>query len=788
MLEILETLWKLFVDVLLPNATFWCVVSVAISISILGMYIKAKKNLRSAEYFLNIIRDVSKILSKNHEVIAFDEKDDIVYTTHPQLYENKEEFLQNLSTRITASTNYQNFRNFLEANMPCNTVVSGSGSGLHNQFKKWLATLNTLDAQNALAGEKISVVTISDISKQFYDAEKISQNYNKLENFIDHFPFGIFYINNIGEIIGANATFANMVNAQKEKLSGINIGEFIENFNSDILPQKQLNVTVKPRFTRTFPAVVVKSAINADTSIPAWILYKSNDFINTHYQGGEISKNVFEFTSIPSVITTMSGKIVEFNPAFALLMQDKVTMKRNKTTQIGDNIDEFIKIDQGFLSRLQVAHDPNALPQKLEIKFLEGNDIAMAYISQIGSHLLIQLINISAQKSLEQRLLQSQKMQAMGQLTGGIAHDFNNLLTAMIGFCDLLLQRHIPADPSYGDVIQIKQNASRAAVLVKQLLAFSKQQTLTPKVVSVTETLISISELLRRLVGIDIELEIVHGREIWQVKIDESQFEQMLINLVVNARDAIKENGKIKITTQNFYAEKEVACVNDIAPVGDYVVIEISDNGCGIPPEDINNIFEPFFSKKDENIRKKAGTGTGLGLATVYGIINQNGSFINVQSVINEGTSFKIYIPRYEGTELMEKTYENEEWKDLTGTETILLVEDEEPVRLFSARALREKGYKILEASSGEEALQIADKEQFDLLVTDVVMPKMDGPTLSKILKEKIPSLKTIFISGYTEETFRQDASKNADIHFLQKPFTLRDLAVKVKKVLQNAQ
>ena len=765
---------------------FWCVVSVAISISIFGMYIKAKKNLRSAEYFLNVIRDISKALSRNHEVVAFDETDDIIYTTHPQLYDNKEEFLQNLSTRVTASPNYQNFRNFFLANMPCSTSISGSGSGLHNQFKKWLATINTLDAQNALIAKKVSVVTISDISKQFSESEKVLQNYNKLENFIDHFPFGIFYINNAGEIIGANATFANMVNIQKEKISGINIGEFIENFNNDIPAQRQLNVTVKPRFSRTFPAIMTKSPIIAENKIPAWIIYKSNDFVNANYQDGEISRKVFASTSIPSVITTMSGKIVEFNLAFATLMQDKITMERNKTIQVGDNICELIEFDKDFFAHLRTTHELSALQQKLEVKFVARNDVAMSYISRIGSHLLVQLINISAQKVLEQQFLQSQKMQAIGQLASGIAHDFNNLLTAMIGFCDLLLQRYTPADPSYGDVIQIKQNANRAAILVKQLLTFSRQQTLKLDIVSITDILVGISSLLRRLVGTDIDLKIVHGRELWQVRIDSNQFEQMIINLVVNARDAIKENGNIKITTLNFYAEKEFVCVNDIAPVGDYVVIEVSDNGCGIPPEDINNIFDPFFSKKDENVRKKVGTGTGLGLATVYGIVNQNGGFISVQSIVNEGTSFKVYIPRYEGQVLAGQSHNSKELKDLSGIETILLVEDEEPVRLFSARALREKGYKILEAANGEEAMQLADKERFDLLVTDVIMPKMDGPTLSKLLKEKVPNLKTIFISGYTEETFRQDASQNADIHFLQKPFTLRDLAVKVKKVLQH--
>ena len=230
--EILGTLWKLFVTVLLPNAKFWCVVSITFSVSLFGLYLRTKRNLRSAEYFLNVIRDVSKALARNHEVVAFGENGDVIYTTHPQLYENKEEFMQNLSGRVTASDNFQKFCKSFEENMPSSTTISGSGSGLHNQFKKWLATIGLLDKQNTLIGEQILVVTISDASRQFAEAEKIATSYDRLQNFLDYFPFGIFYINNTGEILGTNTTFANLVNMQKEKLIGININEFISNFDS----------------------------------------------------------------------------------------------------------------------------------------------------------------------------------------------------------------------------------------------------------------------------------------------------------------------------------------------------------------------------------------------------------------------------------------------------------------------------------------------------------------------------------------------------------------------------
>jgi two-component system cell cycle sensor histidine kinase/response regulator CckA len=317
------------------------------------------------------------------------------------------------------------------------------------------------------------------------------------------------------------------------------------------------------------------------------------------------------------------------------------------------------------------------------------------------------------------------------------------------------------------------------------LLAFSRQQALKPRVISVTEILAELSSLLKRLIGANIDFQMIQGRDLWPIKADTSQLEQVIINLAINARDAMSKGGKLIIQTRNFYTDKEFKCVYDMASSGDYVLIEVIDTGCGIDANILENIFEPFFSRKGE-LAKKSGAGTGLGLSTVYGIIKQTGGFINVSSKIGNGTKFQIFFPRYTGSENINNEYKDVVYKDLSGNETILLVEDEDPVRIFSVRALRDKGYKILEASCAEEALKIAASEKFDLLITDVVMPKMDGPTLNRKLRETIKDFKTIFISGYTEDTFRKDLDKDSNIHFLQKPFTLKDLASKVKEVLLN--
>jgi two-component system cell cycle sensor histidine kinase/response regulator CckA len=386
---------------------------------------------------------------------------------------------------------------------------------------------------------------------------------------------------------------------------------------------------------------------------------------------------------------------------------------------------------------------------------------------------------------LEAQLAQTLRLQAVGQLAGGIAHDFNNLLTAMIGFCDLLLLRHRPGDQSFADVMQIRQNANRAASLVRQLLAYSRQQTLQPRMISLSEVLAELAHLLRRLIGGAITLKLEHGRDIYPVLVDQGQVEQVVINLVVNARDAMPEGGTLTIRTTNANIETPMPAAGEMLPPGDYVRIDIVDTGSGIAPEIADRIFEPFFSTKP------VGAGTGLGLATVYGIVKQSGGHVVIASKLGEGTTFSVFLPRYAESASAAARREGveETARDLTGAGTILLVEDEDAVRLFSARALRNKGYKVIEARSGEAALVIMgqDGEPIDLLITDVVMPEMDGPALVEEVRQRRPDMKVIFISGYAESAFRQQASDGSMLHFLAKPFSLKQLATKVKDVLEEA-
>jgi two-component system cell cycle sensor histidine kinase/response regulator CckA len=375
-------------------------------------------------------------------------------------------------------------------------------------------------------------------------------------------------------------------------------------------------------------------------------------------------------------------------------------------------------------------------------------------------------------------------MQAVGQLAGGVAHDFNNLLTAMIGFCDLLLLRFQPGDPSFADIMQIQQNANRAANLVRQLLAFSRQQALQPRVLNITDVLVDLSHLLRRLIGENIELKVVHGRELGLAKVDQGQLEQVIINLAVNARDAMPNGGTLTISTANVRLTQDQRRGHERMPAGDYVLIEVADTGVGIPAENMSRIFDPFFSTKE------LGSGTGLGLSTVYGIVRQTGGFVFVESGPGQGAVFEIYLPHYNETDatpnVRSDTGEPLVGTDLTGCGRVLLVEDEDPVRKFGARALRNKGYDVIEADSGEEALGILRNAagKIDLLITDVVMPGLDGPVLVREVREICPDIKVIFISGYTEDAFRRRLDSEGNIDFLPKPFSLKQLAAKVKDVI----
>ena len=372
-------------------------------------------------------------------------------------------------------------------------------------------------------------------------------------------------------------------------------------------------------------------------------------------------------------------------------------------------------------------------------------------------------------------------MQAVGQLAGGVAHDFNNLLTVIIGNCEFLLMRHQAGDPSFKEINEVHQNALRAAALVSQLLAFSRKQTMQPKALGLGDVIGELAQMLRRLVGEGIALNVERDPELWTVHADEAQLSNAIINLVVNARDAMPSGGAVAIKTVNETVGHATALGTAIMPPGEYVRIEVSDTGTGMSQEIQSKIFDPFFTTKP------VGQGTGLGLATVYGIVKQTGGFITVDSEVGKGTSFNIYLPRLRIDAVAAPAEAAPAAaRDVTGQDTILLVEDEEAVRSFAARALRMRGYNVLEAGGGEEALEIvrSDQQTIHLVITDVVMPSMDGPTMVRHVKQLKPDLRVIFMSGYAEEAFRRNDQSSEDIHFLPKPFGLKQLAAKVKEVL----
>ncbi|KIZ33326.1 PAS domain-containing sensor histidine kinase, partial [Rhodopseudomonas palustris] len=407
---------------------------------------------------------------------------------------------------------------------------------------------------------------------------------------------------------------------------------------------------------------------------------------------------------------------------------------------------------------------------------------------------IVYILETTERRVLENQVNQAQKMDTIGQLAGGIAHDFNNVLSAIMMANDFLLNAHKPTDPSFQDIMQIKQNATRAATLVRQLLAFSRKQTLRPQVLDLGEALSDIDRLLKRLIGEKVTLEMLHGRDLWRVKADISQFEQVIVNLAVNARDAMPLGGRLTIRTANVTAQEAEQLSHKGMPAADYVRIDVSDTGTGIPADIVDKIFEPFFSTKE------VGKGTGLGLSTVYGIVKQTGGFVYVESEADKGTTFHIFLPRHHAeaeaeqpeaaadtAAPIEPAEARQRAADLTGQGTILLVEDEEGLRSLNARGLRSRGYSVLEAENGIEALEVLEAQDgaVDLVVSDVVMPEMDGPTMLKAMRGKNPDLKIIFVSGYAEDAFDKSMLSATDqFAFLAKPFALSALVAKVKETM----
>ena len=650
-----------------------------------------------------------------------------------------------------------------------------------------------------------------DISERRRMEKTMRDEQTKLVDFMANAPVGIYSVDQHGRFHFVNNTLADWLQVTPEELvkGDVRLHDILSEAPRGIPahaissgPHGELRgeVVMRRRDGELFPVAVTQTVVAGDDgkSLRTRSIVRDLSPEREWQQALSVSEYRFQrlFAEAPIGILLLDGKftVMECNHAFHSLLH------RPRGGVVGMALAELIVTRDRDAAMAQLANVLNGtdLKKPLEVHMASDREIiAQIYVKRFGiasndapneqQGLMLYFIDATEPKRLEAQFAHSQKMQAIGQLAGGVAHDFNNLLTAMIGFCDLLLQRHKPGDQSFADIMQIKQNGNRAANLVRQLLAFSRQQTMQPKVLNLADVLSELANLLRRLIGAQVKLEMVHGRDVGLIKVDQGQLEQVIINLVVNARDAMPQGGSVTIRTRGVRQDRAVMRGQDEMPPGDYIAIEVSDTGIGIPKENLQRIFEPFFSTKE------VGSGTGLGLSTVYGIVRQTGGFVGVDSQVGKGSTFSVYLPVWQddGKTVVETraddSREDKPGPDLTGVGTVLLVEDEDAVRVFSARALRNKGYSVLEARSGEEALIVMAKEggdKIDLIVTDVVMPQMDGPTLYKHIREKWPDMKVIFVSGYTEDRLREQFTSGETIYFLAKPFTLKQLAAKVKDVL----
>ena len=647
---------------------------------------------------------------------------------------------------------------------------------------------------------------IQDITARHEMEGVIRDERNRLVDFLDEAPIGFYSVDADGHFLFVNPTLARWLGAAPGELTGGNLRlvDFLaappsggalpsDPFGGRAGDAQRGEVVLKSRDGRVVHAWIGQSVVGDGDELRTHSIVRDLTPEREWEAALRLSRERFQrfFANAPIGIALIDrfGRLEEANRALAELF-GAANGALNGQPLIG-----FVHEDdrRELAVKLADAAEGTAPPGPSEVRIKGPRDkTCVVFLGRLDGGdggdggLMLHFIDVTEQKTLEIQFAQSQKMQAVGQLAGGVAHDFNNLLTAMIGFCDLLLMRFKPGDPSFADIMQIKQNANRAANLVRQLLAFSRQQTLQPRILDITDVLVELSHLIRRLIGENIELKVVHGRDLGLAKVDQGQLEQVIINLAVNARDAMPGGGTLTIRTGNHTQAGPMRRGAETMPAGLYVLIETVDTGMGIPKENLERIFEPFFSTKE------IGSGTGLGLSTVYGIVKQTGGFIFVDSAEGRGAVFQIYLPRHQQSDLAAaartEAAEPLAVKDLTGIGTVMLVEDEDPVRIFGARALRNKGYTVLEARSGEAALELMDTtaDKIDLLITDVVMPKMDGPGLVREVRETHPQMKIIFISGYTEDSFRQRLDSDSNIHFLPKPFSLKQLASKVKEVISG--
>jgi two-component system, cell cycle sensor histidine kinase and response regulator CckA len=657
-------------------------------------------------------------------------------------------------------------------------------------------------------GRQATLWTVADVTHERERQENVFQELQHAIDYLDHAPAGFLSVDPDGAIVYLNATLATWLDYDLAQVGsgGLTLSDVVPrnvvammtsfSGNPGDVRTETFDLDLRRRNGQFLPVRLYHRVAFGQDGRPGpsrtLVLNRSPGLdVDEGQRAAEVRFARF-FNNTPVAIATISrtGRVVQSNAPFTRLFG---TLPRTGEGE-GPSIGSAFRTGEGpqLEAALRAAAESPSDIQPLELHAAgESERSVRVWVIPVsdsdgeGESAILYALDTTDLRQIQEQLAQSQKMNAVGQLAGGVAHDFNNVLQAIIGYSDLLLANHRPTDPSFQDIMQIKQNANRAASLVRQLLAFSRRQTLRPEVLNLNDRLYDLSMLLKRLLGERVELDLSHGRDLWYVKADVNQFEQVVVNLAVNARDAMPTGGKLVIRTGNVTAS-EAARLNVIGmPAAEYVMVAVSDTGTGMPPEVIEKIFEPFFTTKE------VGKGTGLGLSTVFGIVKQSGGFIDVDSSVGQGTTFRIYLPRHiptieEPIEDLKVEAVKKPATDMTGQGTILLVEDEDPVRAVNARALTARGYTVLEAASGVEALQIIEERgtSVDLVVSDVVMPEMDGPTLLGELRKLYPDLKVIFVSGYAEDAFKKNLPEGEEFNFLPKPFSLRQLVETVKQVI----
>jgi len=658
---------------------------------------------------------------------------------------------------------------------------------------------------NYPGAKRATLWSVADVTRERERHENVFQELQHAIDFLDHAPAGFFSCDASGAVSYMNATLAQWLDYDLAQVGsgGLELGDFIAGGGAVLLASitgapgdvatEQFDVDLKRRNGQSLPTRIMHRVAFGQDGLPG----ASRTLVFNRAPGEEPAEDLraaevrfarmFNATPMAIAIVDKAGRIKRSNAAFAKLMPEALKGADARNIYAGMLESDRAALEAAIAAAVESKTDIAPVDVRLAGERDRSARLLISAADEAdGPGATIYALDTTELRTLKENFAQSQKMQAIGQLAGGVAHDFNNVLTAIIGYSDLLLANHRPTDPSFQDIMQIKQNANRAAGLVRQLLAFSRRQTLRPEVLQLGDVLSELQMLLRRLVGEKISLDLRHGRDLWLVKADLNQFEQVIINLVVNARDAMPNGGRIELRINNINPADCARLGEESLPHADYVAIEVEDSGHGIAPEVKEKIFEPFFTTKE------VGKGTGLGLAMVYGIVKQTGGFVFCDSTVGAGTTFRILLPRYlpgEGEEETRKEPAKKAAADLTGHGTILLVEDEEAVRAFSARALSARGYTVLEAANGLEALNVVDRNPgtIDLIVSDVVMPEMDGPTMFGELRKRGLTAKVIFVSGYAEEAFAKNLPEGEDFAFLPKPFTLKQLIEAVKSAVAPA-